>query len=63
MTYLRILDAIGNFGGTTLGQAIDRDMVTGLIASNAGHARLRELRPGDVPPEVDFLDLGCDKGL
>ncbi len=63
VTYLRILDAIGTFGGTALGQAIDRDMVTGLIASNAGHARLRELRPGDVPPEIDFLDLGCDKGL
>lgn len=61
VTYLRILDAIGNFGGTELARAIDRDMVTGLIATNADHARLRELRPGDVPPEVDFLDLGCAK--
>lgn len=61
VTYLRILDAISNFGGTFLSNAIDQDMVTGLIATNAGHVRLVELRPAGVPAEIDFLDLGCNK--
>lgn len=61
VTYMRILDAIANFGGSFLARAIDRDMVASLIESNVGHARVAELRPGNMPAEVDFLDLGCDK--
>jgi hypothetical protein len=61
VTYLRMLDAIANFGGSTLAKSIDRDMVAGLIATNAGHARIAELRPAGIAPEVDFLDLGCSK--
>ncbi len=61
VTYLRILDAIAGFGGSVFARSIDRDMTTSLIASNAGHARIAELRPSDIPTEIDFLDLGCDK--
>ncbi|MDY0873135.1 hypothetical protein [Dongia rigui] len=63
VTYMRILDAIADYGDTILSRAIDRDMVAGLIATNAGHARVNELLPGDAPPEIDFLDLGCPKAL
>jgi hypothetical protein len=59
--YLRILDAIANFGGSVLASAIDQDMIAGLIAANAGHAGIAELRPADAPAEIDFLDLGCPK--
>ncbi len=61
--YLRILDAISNFDNSALAKSIDRDMISGLITANSGHARIAELRDHDVPPEVDFLDLGCQKTL
>lgn len=61
VTYLRILDAIAAYGGSVLSKSIDRDMVSGLVTANAGHARVAELRPTDIPPEIDFLNLGCQK--
>jgi hypothetical protein len=61
VAYLRTLDAIAEFGGTILSQSIDRDMVTSLIASNAGHTRLVELLPSDALPEAPFRDSGCHK--
>lgn len=60
VTYLRILDQIAASGGR-LAAAIDHDTVRRLIVSNAGHARIAELRPADAKPEVDFLALGCNK--
>lgn len=61
VTYLRILDQIASYEGGILAQAIDHDLVRRLIARNAGRARIDELRPEGVAPEVDFLALGCDK--
>ncbi|MBL8709258.1 MAG: hypothetical protein JNL25_08700 [Rhodospirillaceae bacterium] len=61
VTYLRVLDAIAGAGGSILAESIDREAVAALIAGNAGHARIRELRPAGTPTEVDFLKLGCDK--
>lgn len=63
VTYLRILDAISNFDNGALAKSIDHDMVRALIAANSGNARIAELRDHDAPPEVDFLDLGCQKTL
>jgi hypothetical protein len=60
VTYLRILDRIASQQDLLLGRAIDRAAVQGLIESNAGRARIDELRPGAVP-EADFLALGCRK--
>lgn len=60
VTYLRILDRIAG-GSDVLASAIDRGKVQRLIAANAGHARIRELRPADSEPEIDFLELGCPK--
>jgi hypothetical protein len=61
VTYLRILDQIVRREGGILAQAIDHETVRRLIASNAGHARIDELRPEDMAPEIDFLALGCNK--
>jgi hypothetical protein len=61
VTYLRMLNAIAQSSSGYFAAAIKRDFVTSSIAANAGHARLAELRPADVLPEVDFLQLGCDK--
>ena len=58
--YLRALDAIGNYGGTALSQAIDRDLTASLIASNAGHVRIAELLPTDAAAGLQFRD-GCGK--
>ncbi|WP_374650417.1 hypothetical protein [Dongia sp.] len=61
VAYLRTLDAIGNFGGTYLSQAIDRDMVTSLIGSNSGHVRVAELLPADAAHDALFRHDSCDK--
>lgn len=61
VTYIRTLDAIGNFGGTVLSRAIDHDMVSSLIASNTGHIRLVELLPGNALPDTLFRDSACNK--
>lgn len=61
VTYLRILDLIAEHGAPVLAEAIDRDEVQRMIAANAGHARIAELRPADIAPEIDFLQLGCAK--
>ncbi len=61
VAFLRTLDAISNFGGTYFSQAIDRDMVTSLIGSNAEHVRLAELLPADAPAEALFRHDSCDK--
>lgn len=60
VTYLRILERIAG-GSDVLASAIDQASVERLIAANAGHARIRELRPDDAEPEIDFLELGCPK--
>jgi len=60
--YLRALDAIGNYGGTSLSQGIDRDITTSLIGSNADHVRVAELLPADAPTDIQFRsDCGKDK--
>jgi hypothetical protein len=61
VTYLRILELIAEDKDLSVASAIDRDAVAQLIASNAGNARIRELRPADAPPEIDFLKIGCNK--
>lgn len=61
VAYIRILDAIGNFGGTVLSQSIDRDMVASLIASNVNHTRIVELMPSDAVPGDLFRSADCNK--
>jgi hypothetical protein len=61
VAYMRILDAIGNFGGTVLSQSIDRDMVASLIASNVNHIRIVELMPSDAVPGDLFRSADCNK--
>ena len=61
VVFLRALDAISNFGGTFFSQAIDRDMVTSLIGSNAGHVRVAELLPANASADALFRHDSCDK--